>query len=118
MQHAQNPLRKTHLVGQMTPEDEANVTPAPVRRGGVVCWQGSMLHGSEDNLSNLGRCAYGVHILLCDTSITCMIMINFEHYACTAGCCQLFSADKFACGIAGDWRSNAARGSKARFWDL
>ena len=39
----------------------ANVVPAPVKRGGVVCWQGSMLHGSEDNLSDLGRCAYGVH---------------------------------------------------------
>ena len=61
VEHDQHPLRKTHLVGDMRPEDEANVVPAPVKRGGVVCWQGSMLHGSEDNLSDLGRCAYGVH---------------------------------------------------------
>ena len=61
VEHDQHPLRKTHLIGHMTPEDEANVAPAPVRRGGVVCWQGAMLHGSEGNLSDLGRCAYGVH---------------------------------------------------------
>lgn len=67
--HEQHPLRKTHLIGHLTPEDKANITATPVRRGGVVCWQGSMLHGSEDNLSNLGRCAYGVHFTVRGTLV-------------------------------------------------
>lgn len=44
------------------------------RRGGMVRWQGSMLHDLEGNPSSLARCAYGVHYTVRYNKI-CMAMI-------------------------------------------
>ena len=59
--HNDHPIKETHLVAEMSVAALAAVEPAPVRAGGVVCWTGSMLHGSEENTSDLGRCAFAVH---------------------------------------------------------
>lgn len=59
--HDDHPTKETHLVARMDDEALAAVQPAPVRAGGVVCWAGSMLHGSSENTSDMGRCAFAVH---------------------------------------------------------
>ena len=59
--HDNHPTKETHLVARMDGEALGAVEPAPVRAGGVVCWAGSMLHGSAENASEVGRCAFAVH---------------------------------------------------------
>ena len=67
--HDAHPQRETHLVAQMTDEDRASATPAPVRAGGIVCWSGAMLHGSSENTSPHGRCAYAIHFVASDCEL-------------------------------------------------